>query len=189
MIIEMNFNQVFFQSIYGLSHKNFLLDGLVVFCAQYLPYLLIACFLVLVFYEEGRRRKWYLFLEAALAIILSRGLLTEIIRFFYHHSRPFDALGFMPLTPESGASFPSGHAALFFALAMVVFFRNRKWGVWFFIFALLNGIARIYVGVHWPLDIVGGAVTGILSAVFIHWLLRDSRGKLYGKIEEDGLVK
>jgi len=69
----------------------------------------------------------------------------------------------------------------FFTLAMVVFYRNRKWGTWFFIWALINGIARIYVGVHWPLDILGGALIGILSAIFIHWLLRDSREKLYSE--------
>jgi membrane-associated phospholipid phosphatase len=40
------------------------------------------------------------------------------------------------------------------------------------------GVARIYAGVHWPLDIVGGAVVGILSAWFIHWLLRDAREKI-----------
>jgi undecaprenyl-diphosphatase len=172
-------NQSLFQFIYGFSHRNFLLDDLGVFCAQYLPYLLVLGFLVLVFYEEGWRRKWYLFSEAAIAVILARGLLTEIIRFFYNSPRPFDILGFMPLIGESGSSFPSGHAAWFFALAMVIFFRNRKWGTWFFVLALVNGIARIYVGVHWPLDVLGGAVIGILSALFIHWLLRDSREKLY----------
>ena len=182
----MNLNQALFQFIYGLGHRNFLLDGIAVFFAQDLPYLLVVCFFVLVFYEKGSRRKWYLFSETALAVILSRGLLTEIIRFFYHHPRPFDALGFTPLIPEAGASFPSGHAAWFFALAMVIFFRNRKWGTWFFVFAFLIGIARIYVGVHWPFDILGGALVGILSGIFIHWLLRDSREKLYGKAEGGG---
>ena len=178
-----SFNQILFQFIYHFSHLNFLLDDLGIFCAQYLPYLLGFAFLVLLFYEKGWRRKWFLFSEAAIAVILSRGLLTEIIRFFYNHPRPFDVLGFTPLISESGSSFPSGHAAFLFALAMVVFFRNRKWGTWFFILSVVNGIARIYVGVHWPLDVVGGAVIGIGSAWFIHWLLNDSRKKLYGETE------
>jgi membrane-associated phospholipid phosphatase len=43
------------------------------------------------------------------------------------------------------------------------------------------GIARIYVGVHWPLDILGGIVVGLASAWFVHWLLRDVREKLYAR--------
>ncbi len=184
MIVMASLNLSLFQLIYGLSHRIFLLDDLGIFCAQYLPYLLVLIFFILVFYEKGWRRKWYIFSEAAIAVILSRGFLTETIRFFYNHPRPFDVLGFAPLISESGSSFPSAHAALFFALAMVVFYRNRKWGIWFLIWAFVNGIARIYVGVHWPLDILGGAVIGIISAIFIHWLLRDSREKLYGETEE-----
>ena len=180
MIVRMaSLNISIFQFIYGLSHRNFLLDTLGIFCAEYVPYLLVLIFLVMVFYEEGRRRKLYLFCEAALAILVSRGLLTNIIRFFYYHPRPFETFGFVPLIAESGASFPSGHAAWFFALAMIVFFHHRKWGAWFFFWAIVMGIARIYVGVHWPLDIVGGAVVGICSALFIRWILRDSREKIY----------
>jgi len=187
MIVMASLNLSLFQLIYGLSHRIFLLDDLGIFCAQYLPYLLVLIFFILVFYEKGWRRKWYIFSEAAIAVILSRGFLTETIRFFYNHPRPFDVLGFAPLISESGSSFPSAHAALFFALAMVVFYRNRKWGIWFLIWAFVNGIARIYVGVHWPLDILGGAVIGIISAIFIHWLLRDSREKLYREAEKGEL--
>ena len=183
MIIMASLNLSLFQFIHGLSHRIFLLDDLGIFFAQYIPYILVLIFLILVFYEKGWRRKWYIFSEAAIAIILSRGFLTETISFFYNHPRPFDVLGFTPLISESGWSFPSGHAVLLFTLAMVVFYRNRKWGTWFFIWALVNGIARIYVGVHWPLDILGGAVIGILSAIFIHWFLRDSRKKLYSETE------
>jgi len=40
------------------------------------------------------------------------------------------------------------------------------------------GVARIYAGAHWPLDVIGGAAVGILSALFIHWLLKGSRREL-----------
>lgn len=171
----MSFNQSVFQAIYGLSHRNFFFDDLGVFLAQYLPYLLVIAFLILIYYEDGWRRRFYLFIEGTMAVIISRGLLTEVIRFFYHHPRPFDALGFTPLIAESGSSFPSGHMTFFFALAIVVWYVNRRWGVWFLFASALVGVARIYVGVHWPLDILGGAAIGILSAMFIHWLLRDAR--------------
>lgn len=172
------FNQFLFQVIYSLSHRNIFLDDIGIFSAKYLPYVLVIGFLLLAWYEEGLKKKLYLFFEGALAVILARGLITEAIKFFYYHPRPFDVLGFTPLINESGSSFPSGHAAWFFALAMIVWYANRKWGIWYFILAAFMGIARIYVGVHWPLDILGGAVVGVVSAMVIHWLLRRSREEL-----------
>jgi undecaprenyl-diphosphatase len=86
--------------------------------------------------------------------------------------------GISPLINESGSSFPSAHAAWFFALAMTVWYANRKWGWWYFALATVMGIARIYAGVHWPFDIIGGAVIGIASGIFVHWLLRTDREQI-----------
>lgn len=171
-------NQAVFHFIYGLSHRNGFLDFVGIFFAEYLPYLLVLGFIILAYYQKGWRRKVYLFCEGALAVILARGLVTEIIRLFYHEERPFSFYHLTALIGESGWSFPSGHAAWFFALAMTVWYANRKWGVWYFILTLVVGIARVYVGVHWPLDIVGGAAVGICSAMAIHALLKDSRERL-----------
>src|SRR5581483_7506750 len=113
-------NAAGFWLIYHFAHRWFLLDAAGIFLANYLPYLLGAGFLLLVFREKGWRRRFYRFAEGSLAIVLSRGLVTEVIRILYNLPRPFDALGFTPLIPESGPSFPSGHMTFFFALAMTV---------------------------------------------------------------------
>jgi undecaprenyl-diphosphatase len=47
---------------------------------------------------------------------------------------------------------------------MVVFFFHKKWSFLFFVGAVLIGIARVIAGIHWPIDILGGAIIGILSA-------------------------
>lgn len=172
-------NQTIFLYIHQFAGRSFLLDDLGIFLAEYLPYLMVAGFLVLIIYENGWRRKLYWFAEGAIAVMISRGLLTEIIRLFYHHERPFSFYNFTPLISETGWSFPSGHAAWFFALAMTVWYVNRKWGIWYFALAVIMGVARVYAGVHWPLDIIGGVVVGILSALFVHWLLGRSRRELY----------
>ena len=168
-------NQRVFQFVYMSAHRNAFWNVLAIFFAEYSPYLMVLAFLVLVYYQKGWRRKVYLFCEATLAVILSRGILTEIIRYFYHEPRPFSFYGLAPLFNETSWSFPSGHATWFFALAMVVWFANRKWGWWYFLLALLMGVARVYAGVHWPIDIVGGAAIGIASALFIRWLLKGNR--------------
>ena len=169
------FNLSVFNFIFNLGHRNVWLAGLAIFFAQYLPYFLILGALVLVALQKGMRNKVYLFCEGALAIILSRGILTEVIRFFYRHPRPFEVLGFTPLVGASGPSFPSGHMAAYAALAMTLWYADRKWGTVYFVCVVLIGIARVYAGVHWPLDILGGIVIALVSAIFIHWFLRKSR--------------
>jgi undecaprenyl-diphosphatase len=63
------------------------------------------------------------------------------------------------------SSFPSDHAALFSALAMGIFFRSRRAGVAVFAYVVLvTFVPRIYMGYHWPSDILAGTVLGILVA-------------------------
>lgn len=173
-----SFNQAGFLWLHQFVGRWGFVDGLAIFFAQWMPYLVSIAFLWLVLKQKGVRRKIYLFAEGALAIILSRGIVTTALHFFYNHPRPFDFYSFTPLIGESGSSFPSGHAAWFFALAMTVWYANRKWGTWFFICAFLISIARMYAGVHWPLDIIGGALIGIASGICIHWLLKDTKTAL-----------
>jgi undecaprenyl-diphosphatase len=179
-------NLAVFNFIHGWSGHSVVADVVAIFFAEYVPYLLVIGFLVLVFREFTTRRKFYLFAEGALAVILARGILAEGIYFFYHVPRPFTALGFSPLIGESGWSFPSGHMAWFFALAVTVWFADRKWGAWFIVLAALMGIARIYAGVHWPLDVVAGAATGIVSGCFVHWLLKNVRAAIMASPETEG---
>jgi membrane-associated phospholipid phosphatase len=62
-----------------------------------------------------------------------------------------------------GFGFPSGHTALAFAVAAVLhplLPPRARWVVWLLAGAV--GLARMYVGVHWPMDVVGGAALGLL---------------------------
>ena len=180
----MAINELLAQWFFALTHKSALLDGAIVFFARYFPYLLVLGFLLFLLAEPGRRRRSFLFLETVLAVLLSRGIITEGIRFFYHTPRPFEAWQVPPMVPETlGNSFPSGHAAIFFAVAMVLFFWDKKWSSWFFIFALLMGLARVTAGTHWPLDIAGGALIGIASTLVVHSLLKKPFKALISKYE------
>ena len=164
-------NQKIFDLINGLSHKNAILDVIGVFFAQYLAYLLVAVALFLILKEKDWKRRVYYFSLASLSVILSRGIITEIIRFFYHSQRPFAALGFKPLLYDYAYSFPSGHMAAYVALSLAIFYLNKKAGKWFLGLTVIIGIARIFVGVHWPSDILGGIIVAILSFYLIKYSL------------------
>lgn len=177
-------NASLFNFIHQFAGQHPALDDIGIFFASYLIWILILGFLLLVLRQVGNRRKLYFFCEGALAVILARGIVGPLISFFYHHLRPFDFYGFTPLVSASGWSFPSEHMTFLFALATVVWYANKKWGIFYFILSLLVGIARIYAGVHWPYDILGGIVIGVVCATIIHLLFRDVHGKLYPKIAE-----
>jgi undecaprenyl-diphosphatase len=73
-------------------------------------------------------------------------------------------------TPHDG-SFPSGHAATSFAAATIMSFAFPRLAPFLFVLAALVAWSRVYVGVHYPLDIIGGALLGILVALAVRALV------------------
>src|SRR3989338_5512418 len=141
----------------NLVDKFQIFDTLVVFFAAYLQY----------FLAYSKRKKLYILAVTTFSSIFARLGVTEIIRFFYHRPRPFITYQIHQLIPENGWSFPSGHSAFFFAIAMSVYFYNKKWGIGFFVGATLMNISRIIVGVHYPSDILGGAIVGVIVSFIV----------------------
>lgn len=164
-----------FNIIHSLVGKSMLLDGFTVFLAKYLVYFLVLGTIFFIFSFRGVKTKLFAFLLIALTAILARGILTEVIRFFYDRKRPYEALGFEPLFIDPSPSFPSGHTAFLFALTFAVFYFSRFWGFWFLGFSLLVGLSRAAAGVHWPSDILGGIAVALISFWAVWNLLRRYR--------------
>lgn len=163
---------VLLNALHGLSGVSVTLDWLTVVAARYLPWGMALAAIALAFKDSSRVKRLENLIFMVLAVLVSRGFVTEIIRYFAKRDRPFVALGFEPLIERSLTyALPSGHAAILFALAVAVWSINRKWGYWFGGLALVNGAARVIAGVHWPTDILTGALVGIVVALFVRWLL------------------
>ncbi|MFQ5752149.1 MAG: hypothetical protein ACE5HI_09150, partial [bacterium] len=80
-------NRSLFELLFQLSGQNAIFDGVTIFLARFLPYFLVLGFLIFVFKRPAWKMRWLIFAEGALAVILARGIVTEIIRFFYHRPR------------------------------------------------------------------------------------------------------
>jgi undecaprenyl-diphosphatase len=121
------------------------------------------------------RRPW--FLALLVAADLAAGALSLALRQWIGRLRPPlvypDPRPLVP-TPHSG-SFPSGHSASAFACATVIAWASPRLAFPAFVLAWLVAWSRVYVGVHFPLDVLGGAALGVLVATA---LLRLAAGRL-----------
>ena len=66
-------------------------------------------------------------------------------------------------------SFPSDHATGAFAIAVAIWLYDRTIGTVFLVIGVLVGFARVYVGVHYPGDVLGGAILGAAVALVLRW--------------------
>lgn len=154
-----------FQLINSLAGNYKWLDCIGIFLASYSQYFfgaLIVAWMLL----KDRINFWKNFKLAAYffgTAIVSRFIFGEILKRLINRPRPFEVFHFVPLIPEDGGqSFPSGHATFFFAFSTAVYLYNKKAGIICYIVSVLMGLARIYSGVHYPLDILGGMALGAL---------------------------
>lgn len=124
--------------------------------------------LVILWFIDGKIKKEQV-LHACLSIILA-WTFAEMIKDIYHTTRPFVLEGKNPLVlfiPAANGSFPSSHTAVAFALALTIWLHDKRIGFAYLIAALLVGTARVLANVHYPVDIIGGAVLGIIVAYMI----------------------
>jgi membrane-associated phospholipid phosphatase len=101
--------------------------------------------------------------------------LAEVLKQIVDRGRPAELLADVHIrgAASSGNGYPSGHAAVSFALATIAFlwFGPRvRWA--FLAAAIVVCFGRVYVGAHFPLDVVGGAAIGVASAAFVGLILR-----------------
>ncbi|OGZ34998.1 MAG: hypothetical protein A2174_02480 [Candidatus Portnoybacteria bacterium RBG_13_41_18] len=156
-----------FQQVNSLAGKYLWLDTIGIFFASYFQYVLVAGLLVSMLLRKDKTIRWKNFKITVLtfgAAIVSRFFFGEIIKRAIARPRPYEVYqdATTLILAESHQSFPSGHMLFFFALSFVLYFYNKKLGWTFFVASFLIGLARIFVGIHYPSDILGGMVLGIL---------------------------
>lgn len=110
-------------------------------------------------------------LAYGLCLLITNGILKNVIG----RGRPFDVhREIIPLINRpTDYSFPSGHTAMAFTIAILLnkLYDNKR-GILMIVLATLIALSRLYLGVHFLSDIIGGIVVGWLIAIFVYWLYK-----------------
>ena len=106
------------------------------------------------------------------SVIAAYIVVDAILKPLVCRERPFDVSDFSLLIPEPDSwSFPSGHTASAFAGAAAVLIHSRRWGCAAMAYAALVGVSRLYLCVHWPTDVIAGALVGTAVAFLAVWFM------------------
>ncbi len=139
---------------------------LVTFLASFVIWIMFGG-LVVLWLIDGRIKK-EITLHAIFSSVLA-WLMTQMVKSLFPTLRPFITNGNPPLTitVPGDTSFPSGHSAAAFGLAIGIWLHNKKIGTIFVVLAVLVGIGRVLSNVHYTLDVVVGALLGFVVAYVI----------------------
>lgn len=170
MIFE-DLNIYLFHGINSLATQYPVLDNIVIFTAHDLNAVFIIFLMLLLAFKWKEYN--FLFIKT-LFIVLSSILLSDLIELFYHHPRPFQLdLGHKLIGHGSSSSFPSQHTLTVVVIAFSYLSAGfKKIGILGLVLALVVGFSRIYVGVHFPFDVLGSFVIGFLLVVASNAFIR-----------------
>ncbi len=186
----MDLNQQVFFNIFEVSGKWPAVDAAGIFLAVYGIWVLFFGVFGLVAWSAVKLsgRDWRLARISAVGLLVrilflagTAWLLASVLKGVFMTLRPALALGVEPLIQAGGThSFPSGHTTGAFALVTSfwlwlrcqVFYNKqyRRLITSLYLLALLIGVSRIFAGVHFPSDILGGVVVGVLLPVLVYYL-------------------
>lgn len=159
-------NLFWFREINDLGKNYPLINPVFKFFAEYTVYILLIGFLYYWFSRDKDNRT--MILNAAFSFILAEAA-GKLAGLFYSNNQPFAELENVNQLIEKTVdnSFPSDHTILFFAISFSIWLVRKKHGSILLLFALCTAISRIGVGVHYPFDILTGALIGIFSSLII----------------------
>lgn len=167
---------IFYKFNKGL--QNNLFDILMPFITDYRNWYLIILLAILIFIIKDWKEGLVTILLIVIAVSISDYLNSHIIKSLFGRLRPCHALPIetihLPLGCPDNPSFPSSHASNIFALSVVLVYRYRTLLAVMLIYSLLVCLSRVYLGVHYPFDVIAGGISGIFygsTVIFLYNLI------------------
>lgn len=134
--------------------------------------LLVACILAILIARHFKKEKYLEIAKLCLYSLILSAAIAGCLKLAFHSPRPFTVLDNVRqlAVPTEPNSFPSGHTSSTLAVATVLVWKLRKnWilVVLLVLFAFIIGFSRIYIGLHYPFDVLTGAAVGIISGIVV----------------------
>ena len=166
-----------------VEHHDWLGRGLNTFENWSVPVLAVATVALWLLARPGGQRKWKLASACALASAGIGLLINQFIsKVIWDRPRPFDTHPSAHVwgTRSHDPSFPSDHASASFGIAFAIFLFDRVVGSVFLVAAFAISAGRVFVGEHYPLDVIAGCLVGLGAALvvvkvarpLVAWLVR-----------------
>jgi undecaprenyl-diphosphatase len=165
-----NLDYELFHFINDQANRFVFLNGLMTFFAQDIQYAFALG--IIIYWFSGEKRNRRMVVEALLSMCIGMGI-SYILGHIFYRDRPFVTHSVIQLIQHpANASFPSDHAIGAFAIATVFWLYRTKFSTFWLLAALLIAFSRIWTGVHYPTDVVAGAVIGVASVMGTHYLMK-----------------
>ena len=123
--------------------------------------------IILLFFKPTRKAGFVSLLSLGFCFLIANGILKPLVA----RPRPYTQIAALEILipPEKDLSFPSGHTTASFASACILFrMLPKKYGVCAVVLAVLIALSRLYVGIHYPTDVIGGVVIGVFGSMLVY---------------------
>lgn len=169
LLINSHYSAFFDQFMYAVSFKF-----------TWIPLYIITLFVII---KQWKKEAIWVVLSLILCIVISDQIASGVLKGTVKRLRPShveDLKNMIHLVKGDKSSlygFASSHAsnAMGFAFLTAVLYKRRLYTIFIIIWAIITAYSRIYMGVHFPLDVIGGFIIGASAACFCYWLLTKIR--------------